>query len=128
MIVPFFTAAANALSSSMSISSANFRNAFNSSRRMLSWSLLAKPQTKNAFEASTEKQDAPKSTRLTLTRPSQALLDHTATKVGIDQPTFGAPDGFAEFLIGDPFTAREADKWLGHENAHPAPRATNYNT
>jgi hypothetical protein len=32
---------------------------------------------------------------------------------------FGAPDGFAEFLIGDPFTAREADKWLGHEDAHP---------
>src|ERR1035437_5695029 len=57
--------------------------------------------------------------RLTLTRPSQALLDHTATKVGIDQPMFGAPDCFAEFLIGDPFTAREADKWLGHEDAHP---------
>jgi hypothetical protein len=50
---------------------------------------------------------------------SCSLADHAAAQVSVDQSTFGLIGGFAKLLVGDPFTAREAGKRLGLENAHP---------
>ena len=72
-----------------------------------------------AARATTEEHDASKSARLALSLPSQALLDHAAAQVSVDQSTFGPIGGFAKLLVGDSFTAREAGKRLGLENAHP---------
>jgi hypothetical protein len=80
---------------------------------------LSETVDEKRLRAATKEYDAPKTSGFALSLPSQTLLDHAATQVSIDQPTFSLRNGLAKLFIGNPFTASEAGERFGFENAHP---------
>jgi hypothetical protein len=117
VIVPFLSAAANALSSITSISAASSRKALSSDIVPI---VLREAVDKERRGMAAEQDDAPEPTGHAFPLPSQALLDHTAAEIGIDQSSLGSSDGIPQDGIGNTLLGGESREGLSLEEPHPS--------